>query len=163
MNSKEALRLGLDCAEMIIQAYLGDLSDADILVRPLPGANHIAWQLGHLIKSENGMINGVLPGSMPELPAGFAEKYTADTSKFDSPGSFHAKSVYVEIHAQQRSAILAALDKLADADLDKAVPEPFSQYIKNVGDMFSMQGTHWMMHAGQWAIVRRKLGRKPLF
>lgn len=163
MNTKEALRLGLDCAEMITQSYLGDLSDADLLVRPLPGANHIAWQLGHLIKSEHGMINGVLPGSMPELPAGFAEKYTPDSSKFDSAGCFHAKSVYLEVHAQQRTAILAALDKLADADLDKSVPEPFSQYIKNVGDMFSMQGTHWMMHAGQWAIVRRKLGRKPLF
>jgi hypothetical protein len=32
-----------------------------------------------------------------------------------------------------------------------------------VGDVFSMQGGHLLMHAGQWAVVRRKLGRKPLF
>jgi hypothetical protein len=29
--------------------------------------------------------------------------------------------------------------------------------------VFSMQGSHWMMHAGQWAVLRRKLGRPPLF
>jgi len=22
---------------------------------------------------------------------------------------------------------------------------------------------HWLMHAGQWAVVRRKLGKPPLF
>ncbi len=33
--------------------YLGDLTDADIMVRAIPDTNHIAWQLGHLIQSEN--------------------------------------------------------------------------------------------------------------
>jgi hypothetical protein len=33
----------------------------------------------------------------------------------------------------------------------------------NVAGIFLMQGTHWTMHAGQWAVIRRKLGRAPLF
>jgi hypothetical protein len=28
--------------------------------------------------------------------------------------------------------------------------------------MLSMQGSHWMMHAGQWVIVRRNLGKPVL-
>ena len=30
----------------MLKATLGDFSDADMLVRPTPGANHAAWQLG---------------------------------------------------------------------------------------------------------------------
>ena len=40
-----------------------DLSDADLLVRPAPSANHIAWQLGHLIASERNLVEAAAPGS----------------------------------------------------------------------------------------------------
>ena len=48
-------------------------------------------------------------------------------------------------------------------DLDAPAPESLKQIAANVGGIFSMQPTHWTMHAGQWAVVRRKLGRPPLF
>jgi hypothetical protein len=163
MNARDAIKLNLDCANMICQSYLADLTDADLLVRPVPGANHIAWQLGHLLVSELGMMEQAFPGSMPALPAGFAEKYTNDTSKLDSAGAFHPKSVYLSIAEQQRTVILKVLDKITDADLDKPAPEKYKEWLKSTGELLSMQGSHWMMHAGQWAIVRRKLGKKPLF
>jgi len=163
MNAREAIKLNLDLSKMIIESYLADLTDADLLVRPVPGANHIAWQLGHLISAENEMIGAVCPGSMPALPEGFRERYTADTSKLDSAGAFHVKSVYLDLFAQQRAATERALAALGDADLDKPSPEKMQSYTKNVGDVFSLQGTHGVMHAGQWAVIRRKLGRKPLF
>jgi hypothetical protein len=163
MNAKEAIRLNINMTNMICQSYLEDLTDAELLVRPVPGANHTAWQLGHLLVSEHEMVETAFPGSMPALPAGFQEKYTPDTSKLDSPGAFHPKSVYLNVYEQQRAGTLKALDKLSDADLDKPGPEKFKDYLTTVGELFTMQGTHWMMHAGQWAVTRRKLGRKPLF
>ena len=163
MNAKEAIRQNIDMSNMICQGYLKDLTDSELLVRPVPGANHTAWQLGHLLKSEHDMVETACPGSMPALPAGFVEKYTPDTSKLDSPGAFHPKSVYMSIFEQQRAGTLKALDKLSDTDLDKPGPEKFQNFLKTVGDLFSMQGTHWLMHAGQWAVTRRKLGRKPMF
>ena len=63
----------------------------------------------------------------------------------------------------QREAALKKLAEVSDADLDKPAPEEFKDYLKNIGDLFSIQGSHLLMHAGQWAIVRRKLGRKPMF
>jgi hypothetical protein len=163
MNAREAIKLGINQANMIVQMYLGDLTDADLLVRPVPGANHIAWQLGHLLTSEHGLVEGILPGAMPALPAGFAEKYTTETSKFDSPGAFHPKSVYLSVYEQQRAGTFKALEKLTDADLDKPSPEKFKDYAPTWGDVFALQGSHWLMHAGQWAVTRRKLGKKPLF
>ncbi len=163
MNARDAIRLGLNQAKMISTGYLADLTDADLLVRPVPGANHIAWQLGHLIASAHMMVEGICPGSMPALPAGFAEKYTTESSKLDSPGAFHPKAVYLDLYEKQNAAIGKALDKLTDADLDKKTPEQFQSYAPTYGDLMTMQGTHWIMHAGQWAIIRRKLGKPPLF
>jgi hypothetical protein len=163
MNARQAIRINIDSAYQIAQGYLGDLTEAELLVRPVPGANHIAWQLGHLLESAYDMVETTCPGSMPPLPAGFAEKYNPDTAKLDSPGAFHPKSVYMNVAEEQHAATLKALDKLTDSDLDKPAPEKFRGFLKTVGELFSMQGSHLLMHAGQWAVTRRKLGRKPLF
>lgn len=163
MNACQAIRLGLMQADMISKAYLGDLNDADLLVRPVPGANHIAWQLGHLLNSEHQMVEVVCPGVMPSLPEGFAAKYTPESAKLDSPSAFHSKEVYLKVYEQQRGGTLKALEKITDADLEKPSPENFREYAPTFGDLMALQGTHWLMHAGQWAIVRRRLGKKPLF
>ena len=52
----------------MVKATLADFSDADLLARPCPGANHAAWQLGHLIGAESRMMNAVQEGVVPPLP-----------------------------------------------------------------------------------------------
>ncbi|HET6882995.1 MAG TPA: DinB family protein [Pirellulales bacterium] len=163
MNAHGAIRNALTGADMISTSYLNDLSDADLLVRPVPGANHIAWQLGHLIASENGMTEETCPGSMPALPTGFKEKHDKDTAGSDDRNAFLSKDEYLRLYRQQREATLKALDGLSEADLDRPAPERLRAFIETIGGVFVMHSTHWLMHAGQWAVVRRKLGRNPLF
>ncbi len=163
MNAAEAIRLAIDSGKMISMAYLGDLTDEELLHRPDPGCNHIAWQIGHLIASEHQMIEGVAPGAMPELPEGFAEKYSKETASIDDASAFHSKQELLELFETIRSATLAALEKVSDEDLDKPSPESMQGYAPTVGAAFDFQGGHWLMHAGQWAVVRRQLGRDPLF
>jgi hypothetical protein len=83
MTPNDALKIGLDMAEFVSLGYLGDLTDADLMKRPTAGANHINWQVGHIIASENSIMNGAIPGSMPALPEGFAAKYTKETATSD--------------------------------------------------------------------------------
>jgi len=163
MNAREAIKLNLSMSDMIVRSYLSDLTDAELLVRPVPGTNHIAWQLGHLICSEHEIIGEVCPGAMPALPAGFADRHSGPASRLDSPGAFCAKTEYLRVYEQQRAATVAALDRLTEQELDRPAPERMQSYAKNVGDCFSLQGSHYTMHAGQWAVIRRKLGRAPLF
>src|SRR5687767_156982 len=106
MNAREAIRNVIRSTDFIVKAYLDDLSDAELLVRPVPGANHIAWQLGHLIASEHEMIEATHPGSMSPLPPGFKEKYTAETSKLDDPKAFHTKGEYLKLMDEQRAGTL---------------------------------------------------------
>jgi hypothetical protein len=163
MKAKDALKGGIDGGGFVVEAYLADLTDADLLVRPATDCNHIAWQLGHIIAAEHQMIDGVNPGSMPKLPQGFAEKHNKETAKSDDPKDFLTKDEYLKVAKEQRTGTFAVLEKLSDEDLDKPGPEAMRSYCPTVGAIFTMQGTHWMMHAGQWAIIRRKLGKAPLF
>ena len=68
-----------------------DLSDADLLTRPVPGANHANWQIGHLIVAETKMM-GACGAAMPELPAGFAERYNKNTATIDDPTAIRLES-----------------------------------------------------------------------
>ena len=93
MNAKDVIRNNLGLSDFVFQGLLADLSDEDLLVRPVASANHIAWQLGHLIVSENNLINAVCPGSMPELPQGFSESHTSS----DSDEGYLAKQEYLDL------------------------------------------------------------------
>ncbi|HEY2827841.1 MAG TPA: DinB family protein [Pirellulales bacterium] len=160
MNAREAIKLAVEMGDMVSLPYLEDLNDSDLMRRPCPGCNHINWQIGHLILSENNMFKDVAPGTLPPLPAGFAEKYSKDTASSNDVSKFCKKDELLKIHKQQRAATLAALDKMTDEQMDSPTG---LDYAPTVGSVFSMQGSHWLMHAGQWVVVRRQLGRKPLF
>src|SRR5262249_13555501 len=96
MNAKDAIRYALQSTQHMLPMYLEDLSDADLLVRPVPNANHIAWQLGQMISAEVKLLATAIPGAkFPELPSGFAERYTKETSKDDNPKNFLTKKEYL--------------------------------------------------------------------
>jgi len=163
MNANEAVRRAFTGTDKIVNSYLDDMTDAELLVRPVPGANHIAWQLGHLIMAENYLINSVCPGSMPALPEGFGSRYAKETAAIDDPKAFNTKDELLKIYREQRAASLAALAKVSEADFERDSPESMRGYAPKVIDVFLMQPSHVVMHAGQWAVIRRKLGRPPLF
>ena len=134
------------------------------MVRPHAECNHIKWQLGHLIASEHQMISGCMPaGTIPDLPDGFADRYTKEQAKSDDPAAFHSKDELLSAYANQRAATLQALESVTTEQLDGETPEPMRGYAPTVAAAFIMQETHWTMHAGQWAVIRRMLGRPPLF
>jgi hypothetical protein len=158
MTPKDVIKSSTDMGHEVLTTYLGDLSDADLMVRPVPEANHLAWQLGHLIVSEHQMLTEA-GFKMPDLPEGFAESYTRETSQSNDPRKFHKKEQYLSWLAHQRAGTLAALAATSDKDLDRATPESMREYAPTVGVMFNVVGLHEMMHAAQFVAVRRKLGK----
>ena len=164
MDFKDAVRKQLETSEFLVQSYLGDLTDQEMLVRPAPDANHVAWQMGHLIAAERALVEAGVPGSMPALPAGFAEKHSKDTAKSNKPSDFLTKDEYLKLAKQMRAGTLAVLEKLGPADFDKPITNPrVPPFVKRVGDAFVTAAGHWGMHSGQWVILRRKLGRPRQF
>jgi len=163
MNAIEAIKGSMAMGDMISMGYLGDLNDEEMMHRPDPKANHIKWQIGHLLASDNRIINDCCADAVPSLPEGFAEKYSVEKSSSDNSAEFDSKETLLGIYETQKTAIHAALEKLSESDLDRGTPDSMKEYAPTVGAGFNMVGMHWVMHAGQWAVIRRQLGRKPLF
>ncbi len=164
MTAKDAIKYALNANHQLMTSFVGDLSDADLVTRPVPGANHIAWQLGHLINAEATFFVPSLPGGKAvELPQGFAEQHGKDTASSDSKTGWKTKAEYLDLFNKVRAATLAALDRASDADLDKPTSGRLAQLAPTVGALFLLIANHEMMHAGQFSVLRRKLGKPVLF
>jgi hypothetical protein len=158
MTAKDVILNSMQSSEMVINAYLGDLEDKELLIRAEPGMNHIAWQLGHLIGSEKHFMDIVKPGSSPALPEDFEAGHGREQTKEDDPAKYYSKARYQELWKAQREATKAVLESLSDEDLGRSGPE-FPPFAPSVGALMNMCGLHPLMHAGQFVAVRRKLGK----
>ena len=163
MNFKDAIRSTFNSSDFLAHGYLADISPQEMLMRPVPGANHIAWQLGHLIAAERHFVEAAAPGTMSELPPGFVECHKKDKAASDNAADFLAKEEYLELAKTVRVGTLRVLDQLSEADFDKPIEGRVPPFVKRAGDCFTTIGNHWALHAGQWVVLRRKLGRERMF
>ena len=160
MPAKDVIKATIEMGHYVTNEYLKDLSDAELLTRSVPGANHIGWQLGHMIESERSMITA-LGHAMPELPAGFAATHAKEMAGSNDTGKFAKKAEYLGLMRKMHDATITALTKTPDGDLDKPGPEDMRSYAPTIGAVFNLIGQHELMHVGQFVTVRRKLG-KPI-
>jgi uncharacterized damage-inducible protein DinB len=163
MITYEAVESNLRMADTTLRVLVGDMSDGDLLVRPTEGANHIAWQLGHLIGSEYFLISQVADQVEMAIPAGWSEKYSKDTAKSDDLTHFEPLDRYLELYAAQRQATLNILKDLPPEQLEEPGPEFLQMVVNTVGELFLFMAHHELMHAGQFTCVRRKLDKPVLF
>lgn len=158
MNVKDMLRYNIGFSHTVTKMYLADITDDEMFVRAVPGSNHLAWQLGHLVASEQSLLEA-LGADVPDLPAGFADKHGKDNIDSDDPNDFLSKDEYFVLIDRMHKAAEAAIDKTDEADLDKPSPEKLRKFFPTVGAVLHLTGSHEMMHAGQIAAIRRKLGK----
>jgi hypothetical protein len=146
----------------MLEMTLGDFSDADMMVRPVPGANHALWQLGHLAK-EDAFFGGLIPGvKVPALPA-WAEKFGKGSNTNDDPKGLPTKAELLKVMAGTKEAVVEGVRKLKPEDLNQPSPENIRSFAPTIGHVVGLIGSHWMMHMGQFQVIRRKLGKPVLF
>jgi hypothetical protein len=163
MNGIAAIKIAMLSTKHLTEVFLSDLSDADLLVRPVPGANHIAWQLGNIIAGDRFLILSQIPDAeFPTLPDGFVEKHGPEGASANGPDGFLTKTQYLDLLNQTRNASVAVLEKLSEADLDRPTSEEMARFAPTFGDLFIGVANHTMMHTGQFTVVRRLLGKPVL-
>lgn len=163
MAIREHILHSLQLPATIVRSYVADLTDAELLIRPMPEMNHIAWQWGHLIASEHLHMEQLALRPMPALPVGFAEQHSKENAISDSPDDFCTGQEYSRHMETQRQGTLDILVTLDDDQLLAPAPTSIEYLGPTIGSVFSGEAIHWIMHAGQWVAVRRLLGKPPLF
>jgi uncharacterized damage-inducible protein DinB len=159
MDVKSAIKETFGISNMVLNSYVGDFTDAELMRRPGPGCNHVAWQLGHLISSECGLMNQIQAGSAPQLPSGFEEKHAKENTGSNNPADFLTKQEYADLATKVHAAVIALLDAYPEKKLNDPSPEHFRSMFPTMGSMFLLIATHSMMHAGQIVPLRRELGK----
>lgn len=162
MDTTQLVSAALNRNAELIKMTLKDFSDTDMLARPVPGANHAAWQLGHLTASEAKMV-AAAAGKSPELPAGFADKFSRNTAPSDDAKAFPSKQELIETFARVRQTSVAWAKTLQAADLDRESPESIRAFAPKLGDLVTVLPEHTAMHLGQFQVIRRMLGKPVLF
>jgi hypothetical protein len=156
MTANDAFKMEMNFSEFVLKKYLKDISDEDLMTRPAKGCNHLAWQLGHLITSENSLLDMICPGAGVDLPADFVKNHAKETTASDDCALFMSKAQYLELFAQVRAATKAAVENLSAADLEK--PSGMKMFPR-VADVVNLIANHVMMHVGQFVVVRRLLDK----
>ena len=163
MNVNDLLADALTRDVGMLKGTLADFSDADMLVRPAPTANHAAWQIGHLTVSETNAGNLIRPGSMPELPAGFAERFGKDKAQNNNPADFPKKEELLAQFEKTRRGTVAWVRAMSPQDVGKPTPEKLQGWAPTLGALAMALSGHIAMHVGQFQVIRRKLGKPVLF
>jgi hypothetical protein len=162
MQAKDVFHHLIDFGNFLTRAYVEDLGEADLVVRSVPGANHAAWQLGHLIAGTRRHVVE-LGHPAPELPAGFEAAHSREAAASDDRARFASKAEYLGLLEQMKAASHAAVDATPDSALDQPGPQSMRQYAPTVGAALMLLGGHLVMHAGQFVPLRRKLGKPFIF
>jgi hypothetical protein len=147
----------------MLKSHLADFSDADLIVRPVPAANHTAWQLSHLLGLEAMLCHMYAPEAAPKLPEGFKKLGGAEGSKIDDAAQFMKKDELLEHLGRTSKGLAGWVRAMTPEDLDKPGPAEFKGWVNTIGELIIGIGGHTMMHVGQIQVIRRKLGKKVLF
>ena len=162
MNGIDVVKASLAGTQFMLKWFVDDFTDAELLVRPVPNANHAAWQIGNVITGDVFFVSQELPDTpYPELSKGFYELHGNAGAKKDE--GFLTKAEYLALFEKVRNATIAAVGKLTDADLDRPVTGKGKVLSATLGKLFIMLSNHTLMHAGQFTVIRRKLGKPVLF
>lgn len=162
MTYFDAVKQNLAFADMIWNMLTADLSDADLFVRPVPEANHLAWQLGHVIVAEWQFLKA-LGRTAPKLPDGFIENHNTPGAKKDGPDGFLTLNGYRDLMRSMREWFLRAVDEMTEQDLSKPTEGPIAAIAPTVGQLLILAGNHNSFHTGQLSVIRRKLGKPVMF
>lgn len=152
-----ALHLGWNLE--IAQMTLADMSDAELVQRPVPTANHALWQLGHVTVSEAKELAALIPG-VSACPESFANRFTKETQGLNATSDFPSKDEILAELTRVRTAVIAGVKQLTEEQLNQPSPVPWA---KNVGQLVLALSEHLTMHLGQVQVLRRKLGKPVLF
>ena len=105
----------------------------------------------------------VKPGLMPELPAGFAERFGKDKAQNNNPADFPKKDELLAQFEKTRRGTVGWVKALSPQDVAAPSPEKLRGWAPTLGTLAAALSGHTAMHVGQFQVIRRKLGKPVLF
>ncbi|HEY1921949.1 MAG TPA: DinB family protein [Tepidisphaeraceae bacterium] len=143
----------------MLDMFLKDFSDAEMLFRPAKTANHATWQMGHLVNSVRNMVSACDPSVA--FPFEDDARFGKSKASIDDPAFFPKKAELLGRFDQAMDIAAAWIAKLSDAQLAQPTPERMHAFAPTVANLAILLASHPFLHLGQFTVMRRALG-KPI-
>jgi uncharacterized damage-inducible protein DinB len=134
--------------------------------RPGGGVSHIAWQVGHLAMAEYRLavesIRGRQPRDSDLVTAEFLAHFAIESTPVFDPAKYPAQAEICAVFHRVHEQVLRELPGLDDTVLSERLADPFTM-AKTKYQALLWCAQHEMVHAGQIGLLRRELGRPPVW
>ncbi len=163
LTASSAIARGLRANQVLAHRYLDDLKPAEFDHQPFPGVNSAAWVLGHLVLTERRAL-GALGAELPELPAGFEEKFKVTGQPAPEQGHLGEPAQLLRLFDAHRDALVRAVEAAADTHLSQEInlSSRSAALYPTTGELAAFMGQHTALHLGQVTVIRRSLGYPPV-
>ena len=162
MSRKERIKTLLQVSRSTSEKMLADFkTPKEWTFQVHPDANHALWFAGHMASTDNFFLSWFAPEKSQDLP-GYKEKFGMGSKPVCDPAAYPPAADVLAVMRERRQTLLALLDRLSDADLEKPKPKGGPEFMSDVGSVFEFIPWHEGLHTGQISIARRALGHSPL-
>ena len=108
------------------------------------------------------MREGIDSGKGLKTPEYFTKAHSNDSIGSEDADAFLAKQNSLDLFSQVRDLSASVLDSETAAELQSHATDTFRAFCPTILDRFLLIAAHPMMHAKQFAVVRRQLGKPVL-
>jgi uncharacterized damage-inducible protein DinB len=157
------LRMQLDLPYRMITALAADFTEEQAKEAG-DGRKPLVWYLGHVIIARNGLLKLFAGGGDEAVTREFAERFgrgsdgSADFS--DAPGKAELLEIYTRIQERATEFVSTLAPEDMGREPDREAPHPL---FKTLGMALTLNASHDAYHAGQIGVLRRAMGKDPLF
>ena len=145
-----------------LREQVADVSSPDMVAQPNGIRNHPAWVIGHV--THVCQMVGVVLGLPEWLPADWSARYATGSTPTAEADLFDPKDVLLEALRDAQARITVAVERLNDAQLDAAFPDPAYRDVFPSIRHFLTQVLvgHSAYHIGQLSVWRRAMALPPV-
>ena len=146
--------------QMLFDKFTGDLSDEDYFQIPMPGANHVAWLMGHVACTEDWAA-GLVSGNPLQIPSATHDLFNSSSESVADAGTYPTRKEIDEFFKSSRVNIVEVLKAFDDSRWgDPSPPEAPQDFFPTFGALWNLQGVHQFWHIGHITVCRVALGKK---
>jgi hypothetical protein len=162
-TTNDVLAHNLAMSKRMVHRFADDLTPQEMLHRITPKTNCIAWIIGHLALTDRMMLKrtGVAEDRLPELPAGFEQRFSRDEG-CPQAAEFGDTSTLLGVFDKHHDMLTEQVKKMDAKQLDAPLEKPFPPMFTTMLEMISFMSHHTAMHSGQFTIILRHLGKQPV-
>jgi hypothetical protein len=157
MSNAEMFSKNILQTKGILDMFLKDFSEADMMFRPAKSANHAIWQMGHLANSTRNMVSTCDPSVV--FPFEDDPRFGKSKASIDDPAFFPNKAEIVGRFNQAMDIAAKWVATLTDAQLATPTPERMQAFAPTVANVAILLASHPFMHLGQFTVTRRALDK----